>query len=123
MIAHGPPGDACFGTTPFERTMLIETSPGHAPLPSAARSFRQDRLEAKLARVIAAGSPRSAIRDAVQQLVDQLRWQQIPASRGVAIVMDVVSSAAPAETYAFDAQADCLMLAGRWAAQRYARAG
>ena len=101
--------------------MLIETSPVPAPIPSAAPSSRQDRLEAKLARVVSAGCPRSAIRDAVEQLVDQLRWQRVPGSRAVAIVMDVVSRAAPVETRAFDTQADCLTLPARWAAKRYAR--
>ena len=102
--------------------MLIETSPGPAPIPSAVSSLRQDRLEAKLARVISAECPRSAIRDAVEQLVDQLRWQRIPAASGVAIVMEVAARAVPAETRAFDTRADCLTLAARWAAQRYARA-
>ena len=101
--------------------MLIETSSLPAPIPSAAPSFRQGRLEAKLAHVISAGCPRSAIRDAVEQLVEQLRWQRVPESRAVAIVMDVVWGAAPAESHGSDTQADCLPLAAHWASRRYAR--
>ncbi|PYP81257.1 MAG: hypothetical protein DMD35_02005 [Gemmatimonadetes bacterium] len=52
----------------------------------------------------------------------KLRWQSIPAARGVAIVMDVASRAAVSETRAFDSQADCLTLVARWATHRYARA-
>lgn len=102
--------------------MLIETSPAFATIPPATPSLRQGRFEEKLARVIAAGSPRSTIRAAVEQLVDQLRWQQVPASRGVAMIMDVVARAAATETRAFDTQDDCLALVAHWATRRYARA-
>lgn len=101
--------------------MLIETSPASATILPATPSLRQGRFEEKLARVIAAGCPRSTIRAAVEQLADQLRWQQVPASRGVAMIMDVVARAA-AETRAFDTQADCLALVTHWATRRYARA-
>ncbi len=73
-------------------------------------------------RAISAGCPRSTIRAAVEQLVDHLRWQSIPAARGVAIVMDVAARATSSETNAFGSQADCMTLVARWATHRYGRA-
>lgn len=102
--------------------MLIETSPFSATTPSATLPSRQGRFEETLARAISAGCPRSTIREAVEQLVDHLRWQSIPAARGVAIVMDVATRAGVSERRAFDSQADCLTLVARWATHRYARA-
>jgi len=102
--------------------MQIETSPFSATIPSAALPSRQGRFEETVARAISAGCPRSTIREAVEQLVDHLRWQGIPAARGVAIVMDAASRATRSETRAFDSQGDCLTLVAGWASRRYLRA-
>jgi len=101
--------------------MLIETSPVAAAIPSSPLPSRQGRFEESVVRAISAGCPRSTIREAVEQLVDHLRWQSIPAARGVAIVMDVAARAAASETRAFGSQADCLTLVARWATHRYGR--
>ena len=100
--------------------MLIETSPVAAAIPSSPLPSRQGRFEESVVRAISAGCPRSTIREAVEQLVDHLRWQSIPAARGVAIVMDVAARAAT-EPRAFGSQADCLTLVARWATHRYGR--
>lgn len=93
---------------------------------------RQDRFEARLAHAVSCGSPRSAMRDAVHQLVDHLRLRGVPASRGLAIVMEVASrgSASRVDSPPTEQQVDtspfgpleCLALVSRWAAARYARA-
>ena len=102
--------------------MLTETSPVAAAITPVTLPTRQGRFEERVARAISAGCPRSTIREAVEQLVVQLRWQNIPAARGVAIVLDVASRAGTSETRAFDSQADGLSLVARWATHRYARA-
>jgi hypothetical protein len=101
--------------------MLIETSPVAVAIPPVTLPTRQVRFEERVARAISTGCPRSTIREAVEQLVDQLRWQNVQAARGVAIVMDVASRAGVSETRAFDSQADCLTLVARWATHRYAQ--
>jgi len=102
--------------------MQIETSPLSATIPSATLPSRQGRFEEMVARTISAGCPRSTIREAVEQLVDHLRRQRIPATRGVAIVMDVASRATVSETRGFESEADCLALVAGWASRRYLRA-
>ena len=100
---------------------MMDTSPVAAAVPAITLPTRQDRFEERVARAISTGRPRSTIREAVEQLVDQLRWQHVPAARGVAIVMEVASRAGMSETRAFDSQADCLTLVARWATHRYGR--
>jgi len=90
---------------------------------------RQDRLEGRLIRAISSGGPRSAMREAVHQLVDHLSLQGIPASRGLAIVMEVASRSSRAASDAADTDQrgnlsplgplDCVALVSRWAAARY----
>lgn len=72
------------------------------------------------------------MRDATNQLVDHLRLQGIPASRGLAIVMAVASRGSRSQNGVIgDDQhedmsplgpSDCLVLVSRWAAARYERA-
>ena len=105
--------------------MLPESSPSAPPPRFVGPTLRQGRLEEKVARAIVADAPRSAIREAVDQLVMHLRWRQVPVERGVAIVMDVVSQAAatmPSDSRALDASMDCLPLVASWVRVRYARA-
>ena len=91
---------------------------------------RQDRFEERLVRAIANGGPRSTMRDAVHQLVDHLRLQGVPASRGLAIVLDVASRGSRSASDARDQHEgmnpfgplDCLALVRGWAATRYGRA-
>lgn len=93
---------------------------------------RQDRFEERLVRAIANDGPRSVMRDAVHQLVDHLRLQGVPASRGLAIVLDVASrgSRKPGDDARGEHRqsmrplgpSDCLTLVSQWAAARYGRA-
>ena len=105
-----------------------ELSP--SPFP-AVLTPRQDRLEERLARAVASNAPRSTVREAVHQLVDHLRLQGIPASRGLEIVMDVASRGSRAATDAARHDRwspspfgpfDGLGLVPEWAATRYNRA-
>jgi hypothetical protein len=96
----------------------LRTSPGLTP--------RQDRLEAKVALAIASGSPRSTLRDAVVQLVDHLRLQGVPASRGVATITEAAARAANAvgsdRARAASLPIDWATLVSSWASARYSRA-
>lgn len=105
-----------------------ELSP--SPFP-AVLTPRQDRLEERLARAVASGATRSTVREAVHQLVDHLRLQGIPASRGLEMVMDVasrgsrsMSDAARADQWSSSpfGPLDGLALVPEWAATRYRRA-
>src|SRR5687768_4556992 len=90
---------------------------------------RQDRFEERLVRAISSSGPRSAMRDAANQLVDHLRLQGIPASHGLAIVMEVASRGSRSQNgvIAEDQRedmsplgpSDCLALVARWATARY----
>lgn len=83
-------------------------------------------------RAISNGDPRSAMRDATNQLVDHLRLQGMPASRGLAIVMEVASRGSRSQRDVVGEDQyedmrplgplDCLALVSRWAAARYGRA-
>jgi hypothetical protein len=105
--------------------MLPESALSGPSLRSVAPTLRQGRLEERVAQAIAAAAPRSTIRDAVDQLVMHLRWLQIPAERGVAIVIDVASraiAARPATSRDLDTSLDYTTLVAAWARGRYARA-
>lgn len=87
---------------------------------------RQDRLEANLARAIANDSPRSTLRETVVQLVDHLRLQGVPASRGIETITEAarrVSNAVEGvRPSATRLPIDCPTLVSTWASARYARA-
>lgn len=103
---------------------MTESSLAAAGIHPIVSSWRQGRLEQKVAQAIVAAAPRSTIRGAVDELVLHLRRQDIPAERGLAIVMDVASHAVairPADLRPFETPVDCLALVARWAKQRYAR--
>ena len=105
--------------------MLPESAMSTSSLRSVAPTFRQGRLEERVRQAIVAEAPRSTIRDAVDQLVTQLRWQEVPADRGVALVTDVASRAVAAtqsDSGSAATSADYVTLVAAWARVRYARA-
>lgn len=87
---------------------------------------RQDRLEARMAEAIRNQSPRSTLREIVTQLVDHLRLQGVPASRGIAAITDIAARAANAVPRDManiaDTPVDVSALVSSWASARYGRA-
>ena len=104
--------------------MLTDTSPAASAIAPLVPSLRQRRLEENVTQAIVEDGPRSAIRQAVDQLVLHLSARRVPAAHGVAIVIDVASramSSMPGDSRALLASDDGLALVAGWATARYAR--
>ena len=86
---------------------------------------RQDRLEAAIRHAFQVRSTRSDLRDAVHQLVDLFRLQQIPVERGIEMIMSIAARAVrtggDTDSGAVDFPLDRLRLIEHWSAQRYVR--